>query len=340
MERVRRGPSGWARRGIPLVVFVLVTACGATSSAPTAPTVTETTPTSSPTPISGDPTVLAAGTSLSVVAGDTDLPVAGVTIHVGAGTYLTDGGGRVVLTERIPVNSPIDFVSPTILDRLTVVRSASTTKFVLWPKTGALDEAYTRTLVYTPTTDDAFSTTALKRISRTVTSAVVVPSLALQADGEAMAMHQAAAAEMNLVQDRVRYSIASAKPATTATTLVIETLLDPQDPRCGETTRGFAHLPTIGDEITLAAIVFCRPDAARTATVLHELGHTFGLRHAPESSEVMFASFTLGRATTFGPRERATMRMMLERPAGNLFPDNDRSVRSTAVRRDEVIVCR
>jgi hypothetical protein len=92
-------------------------------------------------------------------------------------------------------------------------------------------------------------------------------------------------------------------------------------------------------EIVGGSIVHCSLDAARSPTATHETGHTFGLRHSPEPSELMAAVFTSARSASCGPRERLAMRLMLQRAGGNRFPDEDRSVQPTATA-VEVTVCR
>src|SRR6185436_18187550 len=92
-------------------------------------------------------------------------------------------------------------------------------------------------------------------------------------------------------------------------------------------------------ETVRAVIVYCDPKSARTAVVSHEMGHTFGLYHSPVSKELMYAFFDGHGAAEFGARESLEMRLMLQRPGGNQFPDDDRSVRATGVSGTHVIVC-
>jgi hypothetical protein len=63
--------------------------------------------------------------------------------------------------------------------------------------------------------------------------------------------------------------------------------------------------------------------AADLATVVHELCHTFGLHHSVEKFDVMARS-NQNNAWTFSQREKATMRLVMQRRAGNRYPDNGR----------------
>jgi hypothetical protein len=53
----------------------------------------------------------------------------------------------------------------------------------------------------------------------------------------------------------------------------------------------------------------------------------------------MFFQFGSRRATTLGPRESLVMRLMLDRPPGNRYPDNDRTATASSTRTETVTVC-
>jgi hypothetical protein len=84
-------------------------------------------------------------------------------------------------------------------------------------------------------------------------------------------------------------------------------------------------------------VTYCRADAPRELGLsVHELGHTFGLRHSSTATDVMRA---FGRRTQrLSERERLVMALMLQRPAGNRFPDNDRLARASGAG-EEAIAC-
>ena len=88
---------------------------------------------------------------------------------------------------------------------------------------------------------------------------------------------------------------------------------------------------------TSATITYCREEAARELGLsVHEFGHTVGLRHSSRSSDVM-APFAR-RTDRLSARERLVTLLMLQRPSGNRFPDNDRAAQASA-RAPRVLGC-
>jgi len=76
-----------------------------------------------------------------------------------------------------------------------------------------------------------------------------------------------------------------------------------------------------GPEITGGAIYYGNLRVARVgAIVIHELGHHLGLNHSTEMTDVMGPP---GSAANFSARERLLISLMLQRRAGNRFPDDD-----------------
>ena len=318
-----------ARASVAATALVLFASCGGGSR-------------TGPTSVTVPPAGLASGTVLTLVSGETGAAVAGATVTIGAQTLTSDGAGEVRLTALAPLGAAIDIVHPAYLDRLSTVRTDAGQRFALWPKsTGAgLSEHYTATLVYTSTTDPPGPTgdASLSRLPRGASMVVVVPSDELLADGPSMDAHTRAVAALGeATGGAVGYVLAPTRPATG---IVVTTRFDASDALCLEGgVRAFMRGTYQGRELRGGEVVYCSMNAARTGTVTHELGHTFGLRHAPEARDVMSSQFSQARATTFGPRESLVMRLMLDRPAGNRYPDNDRSASGSTSTTEIVTVC-
>jgi hypothetical protein len=315
-----------------LVLAALAAACGGDRN-PAAPS----------RPAAAPASGLPAGTVITVVSGGTAAPLAGVAVSVGGQTVVTDGAGQARLPAAAPVGTPVDLTHPDHLDRQTTIRQATGPRFTLWPRTSAdgLTEHYTATLAYTGTADPPPPTgaSALQRLPAGTTSVVVVPSPALLEDGRAMEAHAEAVRTITEATGAtVSYLLSPSRPPSG---IVITTRVDSVDPLCvtGD-LRGFMRGTYRGSELTSGEIVFCEDNVARSPTIAHELGHTFGLRHGPEPNDLMFFRFGSRRATVFGPRESVVMRMMLDRPAGNRFPDSDRGVAGAAATEERVVVCR
>jgi hypothetical protein len=317
----------------PVLAAALAAACGGDRN-PAAPSRPATTAGASGLP---------AGTSVTVVSGGTGAPLAGVTITVAGQTALTDGGGQARLPVAAPVGTAMDLTHPGHLDRQTTIRQSTGPRFTLWPRTSAdgLTEHYTATLAYTATTDppSPAGSSALQRLPAGTTTVVVVPSPALLQDGRAMEAHEdAVRAITDATGATVRYVLAPSSPPSG---VVVTTRVDELDARCVEGgLRGYMRGTYRNSELTSGEIVFCDANIARSPTIAHELGHTFGLRHGPEPNDLMFFRFGNRRASGFGPRESLVMRMMLDRPAGNRYPDSDRGVTGSSAVEERVVVCR
>jgi hypothetical protein len=291
-----------------------------------------------------DPTALVAGTTLSVASGETGQAVAGAKVVIAARTYEADAGGQVTLAERAPFGSLVDVTAPGFLDRQTLIRRDASTRLVLWPRRtpSGIDETYTMVLVYTSGAVESTTrgSSPLRRLRLGTTQVVVVPSVEIQQDGQAREAHETAAATLNAAAaGRVLYAVAATKPQTG---VVFDARIDPKEDLCASDRRvlAFTSLTIQSGEIIGGELVFCRVESARTSTVTHELGHTYGLQHSPDERDLMSAVYQPGFSrTTPSPAETLTMGLMMERRGGNRFPDNDRDLPASGTGR-VTIVCR
>jgi hypothetical protein len=290
------------------------------------------------------PVGLAAGATVTVVSGATGAPVAGVTLTIGGQTVATDAAGQARLPAAAPIGTMIDLTHASHLDRQTSVRSDTGLRFTLWPRTTAegLNENYTATIAYTEASDEPppVGSSPMYRLPQGTDTVVVVPSAELLADGAAMDAHTAAIQSATAANGgRVRFLLAQTS-APVGNSIVVTTRVDAADALCQERNlRGYMR-GTYGTFVIVSGeIVFCDRQVARSPTVTHELGHAFGLEHAPAgSNDIMEPAFSSRRATSFGPRESLVMRMMLDRTPGNRFPDSDRTIAASALR-ERVTVC-
>jgi hypothetical protein len=216
------------------------------------------------------------------------------------------------------------------------LRDLSTTTFSLWPQTSetGMNTQFTQAIVYSHPDGPG----PLRRLARGTTRVVVVPAENLRGEAE-MAAHQDAVDRITAATGgKVRYVLGTQKPVSGA---YVETRLGGEDDDlCNKSNiLGFEQDFVRNGETMHALIVYCDPKAARTAVVSHEMGHTFGLYHSPDKGELMYAFFNGHGNVEFSAREALEMRLMLQRPGGNKFPDDDRQVSLTGATGTHVTVC-
>jgi len=282
---------------------------------------------------------LPAGSVISIVSGETGAPVAGASLLAGGRQLESDAAGRVTLTERLDARTAVDVVAAGYLDRVTRLRSREPIE--LWPERSptGLDERYSAMLVYTSTSDrdTPFAGDPLYRLGSQTRQVYLVPGAELQADSVSMEALENAAAKIGMASaSQVAYSVTKSPPAGAVR---FDVWLDASASNC-EGARAFTSRSLRGAEIVGGSITFCSLEASRGATATHEVGHTFGFRHGPAARDVMYRSNSPMRAVDFSAREALAARLMLLRPPGNRWPDNDRDVTTAASRGIETIVCR
>jgi Matrixin len=322
------------RRGLFLVwaaaaiaPAIALAGCGG-SKAPSAPSTTAAAP-------SAPADSLPAGATLQAVSGETGRGAEGATVTV-AGRSYSSATGSVTLAERVPLRAELGVVAPEMLERKTLVRDAATVRYTLWPSRSptGLDEGYTQALVYSR----SGTPSPLRRLARGTTRVTVVLSPELLDDQEAVAAHQEAAGRVTAASGgQVVYVLGSQRPTSG---VYVEARLDAADPTCtGASVLAFDQDFTRNGEIVRSVMVYCDYRVARTPTVTHELGHSFGLSHSPDKGEVMYAFYNGHGAVDFSPRESLAMRLLLQRPGGNVFPDDDRAVTTSGALQTHVTVC-
>lgn len=307
------------------LVLLLVTsaslACSGSSRSP-----------QSPDPVGRPSDAIAAGTEFILVSGEDGRPVADAKVVLAGETYSPDGGGRIVISKGASYGSLLDVVAPGFLDRQTVLRRGGATRLVLWPRRteSGVDESYTAEIVYTVASTEAgaaFGQAPLRRIASNETQAVVAVSDEIRLDDYAHEAHADAVEELNSwLAGRLRYTLSPTSPGGG---LVFEARVDPADDSCrARRVRAYFQGRSNGrGEIVGGSIVYCSLDIASSKTVVHELGHSLGLRHVySHSHDVMNPFYSYDKRSRFTDREGLMMNLLFERPAGNRYPDSDRDV--------------
>jgi hypothetical protein len=211
------------------------------------------------------------------------------------------------------------------LVRTTIFRPDETT-LSLWPTTSptGLDEAFSSTVVYSaPTCPVVNNGQAILRKVPAALGAVRVSFEPSLQDAAAEAAHRQAISRLNTaLVGAPQYEFAASAGAGVSFTAGI----DPNAATCTagpELFRAATFLNTSNGNIVGGRLIYCTVEAARSVPlVLHELGHSFGLRHSASTGDVMYCSS--GRPSSFSPRETLVMKLMGQRRSGTQWPDNDR----------------
>jgi hypothetical protein len=318
-------------RAASILCLGLVSSCGGggggSPTSPSAPTATG----------------LPVGATLSFVSGETDQPVAGAAVNLGGTQYQSDASGTVRLSVAAPFRSLLDVTHAAFLDRQTLLRSNTEVRFTLWPRSNnhGLSEEFTARLVYTDSNVDDAGPTGGSPLYRLAPGRPVAlrPSAEILGEDKLRSLVEEGA---GIVNDVVGQGLFFVDSAGTSTGPAFTVALVPEDPGCDEDTFAFVQYSGRGVVIDGGKIVYCealwyfhqRP-ASRDlrdyflATLVHELGHAYGLNHTTSDRDLMYNRghwYKYERDHGFySDREETVMRLMWQRRAGTEFPDNDRS---------------
>jgi hypothetical protein len=281
-----------------LSVLVTVVTCSACGSGP-------------------DPSALAPSSTsglrtIELVSGDDRAPVAGALVRLGARSATTDSRGRIVVDFWDA--GTLDVQAAGFLPRETSL--GPDVRFSLWPVGPEYPDTYVRHLLYTAAARPSGAEQPLRRVVAPVIS--VVPSDALARDPEAAAAHRHAAALATAATGgAVRFQV---DPAPRGEVVFLSSVEAGGGAEGALTYRNLRGDTIVGGRITFSQLRYARD--ARFVT--HELGHALGLQHSPDPRDMMHFSCGSGCAEAFSDRERLTIRLLLQRPPGNSYPDRDR----------------
>ncbi len=268
-----------------------------------------------------------ASTTLTVVSGEGGAPVSGAEVNVGGKSYTTKNNGTVGVSgilSNIDIDGGNDF-----LRRQTLRRAEST--FSLWPITDGITKAYLKGFIFSEYNPGA-------RLIRLVSEHVsLVLASDLKNDEDVIIAHLHAVSTLNTVQRKIRFTLETEETVHGAR---IYCTVNPDFPYSGENWAALADRNFSGYAIGGGQIVYSERRFAESRHIAtHELGHFFGLGHSKDPRDVMSVEWTYA-PTTFTLKEQRTMRMMLKRPPGTQFPDNDRdAIAQRVAPSTQVIVC-
>ena len=227
---------------------------------------------------------------------------------------------RSPLTAGVNRNVNLAITAEGFFERLTLLRDPAVTRFSLWPReheTG-LNETATCDLVYGGI-DRTVRT--MIRIDPGVSEAYVVPTEQIRRDPRAMnVIQQAADGITDATRGEMRIIVTDEAPPGA---VVFEFLIDPNVlvDAVGQARWRFRGFSIIGGTATFDSI-----ERVRTSTPPHELGHLYGFLHTNGTKDIMNTFRRRGTVERYSPREQLAMRLVLQRPPRNAFPDNDRDV--------------
>jgi hypothetical protein len=287
--------------------------------------------------------------SFDVVSGETNAPVAGARVVVAGAEYTTNAQGQVTVPGTVEPGALVDVVATGFFDRQTLLsRRGSDNRFTVWPRESptGLTEFFTSEVVYTTAATGAPVVpggVALSRWAANVSQVDVVyfgpgdgPGYRPFSD-RALETQRAAVDELtNASGGRVVYNhpIPMGTPTRPGAGRV-DLRIDPNMPVCLSSPDIWGVASLVEGAFTNAQVTYCHERASENLGLsVHELGHTFGLRHSSDASDVMNAFGRLVEVPS--ERERLVMTLMLQRSAGNRFPDNDRSAQAAAAEPREI----
>lgn len=259
---------------------------------------------------------------LKVVAGDTGAPVAGAQVTVAGLSRVTAANGEVAVGGV--VGQVVRIESAGFLPRRTVIggEGSGGAALSLWPVRGEYGPEYIETLLYRPSSSAAAVSAAADHVLNRVADGhvTIAPSAEIHADPQAMAVLERGIDLLNeLTRGQVTFGLDDG--GSVRFTMEIDRTL-----RDGAfTERRVRDQVIVGGRIRFSSRAGFEP-VHDLRFVAHELGHVLGLEHSMVPTDMMYFALGKGSPDTFTLNEQVSIRLLLQRRAGNRYPDTDSSV--------------
>lgn len=279
-------------------------------------------PTATASPSAPPPPVFPRGSVLSAVSGYDGAPVAGADVRIGTSSFRSDTGGRVILPDGATPGVPLEITAEDFLPRRTRLSRAEDLAAVLWPaqvRRIGLDEEMTRLLLH-EWLDVRGPINPMRRIVPGTNEIRLWPDATLQADPRAMTA-LATAVERLAATVELPFTVVDREPAGGFVIVIRQGTLQTPCISCAYTRTGRTSSEVIGGEIYIGSAGMLHP-----GVWIHEVGHILGLNHSPRRGLDVMGQAPPIQPADFSELELVTVRMMLRRPPGKLFPDDDSEV--------------
>jgi hypothetical protein len=279
-----------------------------------------------PTPTGATPPAVAppafpAGTVLYLLSGYDGTPVAGADVRVGTTAFRSDPSGRVVLSQGATPGVTLEVTAQDFLPRRTLLSRADDLAVFLWPaevRRIGLDEDMTKFLLH-EWLGGSGGLSTMRRVGPATKEILLWPDDALREDSRAMTA-LATAVERLAATFELRFTVVDHQPAGGFVVVIHLGTLTTPCVSCAS-YRTSNSIEIIGGEVYIGAI-----GARNPGLWIHEIGHVLGLFHSPRNGLDVMAQSPPNQPPDFSDLELVTIRMMMRRPPGKLFPDDDTNV--------------